>query len=65
VVTRPITIVLGFLLAGSSWCMAADIEKPKTLPIGGKIRWVFDYEEAKALSRMTGKPMFVVFRCER
>jgi hypothetical protein len=40
-------------------------EKPDPQPVDGKIDWVFDYEEGKKLSRETGKPMFVVFRCER
>ncbi|MCH7725637.1 MAG: hypothetical protein IH991_04025 [Planctomycetes bacterium] len=44
---------------------ASAVEKPKPLPIDGKIKWVFDYEQGKRLSRATGKPMFVVFRCER
>jgi len=30
-----------------------------------KIDWVYDYEKGKQLSEETGKPMFVVFRCER
>ena len=34
-------------------------------PVDGKIQWVFDYELGKQLSETTGKPMFVVFRCER
>lgn len=40
-------------------------EKPQPQPVDGKIKWVFDYEKGKRLSRETGKPMFVVFRCER
>ena len=31
----------------------------------GNINWVYDYEEGKRRSQVTGKPMFVVFRCER
>lgn len=41
------------------------IEKPETVPLSGKVKWVYDYEEGKRLSRELGKPMFVVFRCER
>ena len=41
------------------------VEKPEPQPLGGKIQWVYDYEQGKHASRETGKPMFVVFRCER
>lgn len=44
---------------------AEALEKPETQEIDGKIEWVYDYEEGKRLSGTTGKPMFVVFRCER
>lgn len=40
-------------------------EKPPATKVDGNIDWVFDYEEGKQLSKETGKPMFVVFRCER
>jgi hypothetical protein len=49
------------LCASTTWAH----EKPEPQPVDGKIDWVFDYEEGKKLSRETGKPMFVVFRCER
>jgi endonuclease V-like protein UPF0215 family len=35
------------------------------VPVTGKIEWVYNYAEGKKLARETGKPMFVVFRCER
>ncbi len=58
--------VFGSLLAvGTMWAAAWAVDKPELLPISGKINWVFDYEEGKQLSRTSGKPMFVVFRCER
>jgi hypothetical protein len=41
------------------------VEKPQPAEISGKINWTYDYEEGKRLSRESGKPMFVVFRCER
>ena len=44
---------------------AAAIDKPEPEPVGGKVKWVYDYEEGRRLSRETDKPMFVVFRCER
>lgn len=34
-------------------------------PVSGKIHWVYSYAEGKELGRKTGKPLFVVFRCER
>ena len=34
-------------------------------PVTGKIKWVYSYAEGQKLARETGKPMFVVFRCER
>lgn len=41
----------------------ADDVPPK--PVDGTIQWVYNYAEGKQLARGTGKPMFVVFRCER
>ena len=35
------------------------------VPVTGKIQWVYSYAEGQELARKTGKPMFVVFRCER
>jgi hypothetical protein len=34
-------------------------------PVEGKIRWVYTYAEGQKLGKETGKPLFVVFRCER
>jgi hypothetical protein len=34
-------------------------------PVDGKIKWVYSYDEGKAAARASGKPLFVVFRCER
>ena len=44
---------------------ASAQEKPPATDVDGNIQWVFDYEEGKQISEETGKPMFVVFRCER
>jgi len=33
--------------------------------VDGKIKWVYSYDEGKQLARQNGKPLFVVFRCER
>jgi hypothetical protein len=38
---------------------------PKPNPVPGKIRWVYDFEEGKRLAQQSGKPLFVVIRCER
>lgn len=46
----------------SALAASADIAPA---PVGGKIRWVYSYAEGQKLARETGKPMFVVFRCER
>ena len=49
-------------------CLARPVsgqEKIPPLPVSGKITWVYDYAEGKAAARQSGKPMFVVFRCER
>ena len=55
--------VLATAAALSTAAIADD--KPEPQPLGGKIEWVYDYEQGKRASRETGKPMFVVFRCER
>lgn len=58
-----VSTFLVFAIAFSSSMFAQ--EKPKPQKVGGTIEWVYDYEEGKRLSATTGKPMFVVFRCER
>lgn len=50
-----------FLIAA----LAFSQEKPDATPVSGDIEWVFDIEEGRRLSRETGKPQFIVFRCER
>lgn len=44
---------------------AAFGQAPEPTEVDGKIDWVFNYKDGKALSREMDKPMFVVFRCER
>ncbi len=56
---------VGLTLACVLTTSAFGLDKPKAQPVDGKIKWVYDYEEGKRLSKTTGKPMFVVFRCER
>lgn len=50
------------LLAATQPALA---QKPAPQKLDGTIEWVYDYEQGKLLSDTTGKPMFVVFRCER
>ena len=57
----PSALVLAVAFSSSAFAQA----KPKPQKIGGKIEWVYDYGEGKRLSGSTGRPMFVVFRCER
>ena len=61
---RPTPWVLAGVLLLEGWAvLAGDIPAP--VPVDGKIHWVYRYEEGKRLARETGKPLFVVFRCER
>ena len=43
----------------------AAAEAITPIPATGNIQWVFSYEEGQKLARESGKPLFVVFRCER
>lgn len=49
-----------WLFAGRA--SAAEVEP---IPVMGKIEWVLSYADGQKLARETGKPLFVVFRCER
>ena len=40
-------------------------EKIAVQKVDGKIEWVYSYQTGKQQARQTGKPLFVVFRCER
>jgi hypothetical protein len=55
-------ILIGCATLAAASHAAADL---KPTPVTGKIEWVYSYEEGQKLARQTGKPMFVVFRCER
>jgi hypothetical protein len=61
-------------LTSTCWAalaVAGMIQAPGTVetipsqPVPGKVHWVFDYAAAKRLALASGKPLFVVFRCER
>ncbi len=56
---------LGLAVVWGAVSLAAAAERPEPQPLSGKINWVFDYEEGKRLSRDSGKPLFVIIRCER
>ncbi len=56
-------VSLGLFAMPAPICAAQD--KPPATEVDGNIDWVFDYEQGKQISQDTGKPMFVVFRCER
>ncbi len=58
-------ILMSVLLIGGACIAARGAEKPAQQDISGKIEWVYDYEEGRRASRETGRPMFIVFRCER
>ncbi len=49
----------------SAFSAPLEAEEIPLLPVTGGIHWVYDYEEGKKISKKSGKPMFVVFRCER
>ncbi len=54
--------LLGLVLVSTSTVLA---QKPEPQKLDGNIDWVYDYDAGRLLSKTTGKPMFVVFRCER
>lgn len=63
---RTIKIVFGTLIAvGMINAAASAVEKPAAVPVDGKIKWVYDLEAGQRQSRESGKPLFIVFRCER
>jgi len=53
------------MLATTAAPSLAQTEKPAAQKLDGLISWVYDYEQGRRLAKRTGKPMFVVFRCER
>ena len=68
---RKLSLATIFAAATTLACLAAD-ESPRAthaliapVPVTGNIQWVYSYAEGQQLARKTGKPMFVVFRCER
>jgi hypothetical protein len=43
----------------------AGAHEVKTVPVTGNIQWIDSYAEGQEIARATGKPIWVVFRCER
>jgi hypothetical protein len=57
----------GVVLVMVAWpaAVAGDAVEVLPQPVSGKFSWVYRYDEGKELARQSGKPLFVVFRCER
>ena len=45
--------------------LAVLVSGPLATSRAGAPEWIKDYDAAKAAARASGKPMFVVVRCER
>jgi hypothetical protein len=52
------------LLALSALLVAAGTASAAPKPDAAKYGWHTDYDAAKAEAKRTGKPIFLVFRCE-
>jgi hypothetical protein len=52
-------LIGGVLLAGAAWLA------PQATAADDGPHWIADYAEARAAARAGGKPIFLVFRCER
>jgi hypothetical protein len=62
---RCIVGSLAYLAASCLCVWASGQERIPPQPVSGLFPWVYDYAEGKEEARKSGKPMFVVFRCER
>jgi len=58
-------LVLIAMTVAAAMSLAVEAADVPAVEVSGKIRWVYDYEQGKQLARQNGKPLFVVFRCER
>jgi hypothetical protein len=58
---HPIHGLTGVVLATALAC-GAGAPRDETLPA---VTWEEDLDKARALSRKSGKPLFVTIRCER
>ncbi len=70
--TRRVWLLMGVLagLVGVRLAVGFDSSKPapnqstrRPVESGEDFGWITDYQEARQLAKMTGKPMMVVFRC--
>lgn len=52
------------LLAGLALLLPPSAAPAQTGKAAGKFGWHTDYDAARAEARRTGKPIFLVFRCE-
>jgi hypothetical protein len=59
------THILAFAGAALAGAASLGADRPAPKPVSGGIEWVFDHEEGRKLARASGKPLFVVFRCEQ
>jgi hypothetical protein len=57
-----LALLLGTVLGPGSALRSEEIP-PQKIP--GRIDWVYRYAEGQRLAGQSGKPLFVVFRCER
>ena len=62
---RLLRTILWLVLVLFTWSVSPAAEKIPPQPLTGKIQWVYNYDEGKAAATASGKPLFVVFRCER
>jgi hypothetical protein len=56
---------MSLAIAAIGWAVPVPGGEVPPQPVDGSISWVYRYAEGKRLARATGKPLFVVFRCER
>ena len=45
--------------------VSTALDRIPSQPVDGTITWIYDYDEGKRLAQQSGKPIFLVFRCER
>ncbi len=64
-IAHLVNITAAFALIGLAGVSVTAGEKIPPQPVDGKIQWVYDYDEGQRLAKETGKPLFVIFRCER
>ena len=53
------------LLTAAAFASPLGAQEIPWIPVKGGIDWVQGYAKGKKLAQESGKPLFVVFRCER